>query len=384
MRRRSVQVRLDGLLVVEVDGKKGFIDLSGRIVIAPTFDFAWQFSEGRASAWLNGRAGFIDTTGTFVIPPKFEYARAFHEGLAEVELDRKWGFVGTDGSFAVQPQFEDVRWFSEGLAMVRVHDLWGYIDKSGSMVISPQYRQATPFKHGRAWVQSEKEWIAVGPDGRLVDTDELIPRERDGKWGFVSVRGDVKIGFRFENALSFSEGRAPVRIGGHWGFIDTVGRVVVAPKYDDPWIGRLQSRQLIGPFIEGLAPAYKDARLRYIDASGHRDPAHHEYPTSRTASPRCAGLARAVTSIGRTRIWMSVMSSITEGSDARVCRTAIPVVALRYSTRQRGTPGERRSDSACLRPTFPISRGASYDRPTTGVLKRDRHRLPFCASFRCG
>jgi hypothetical protein len=106
----------DGLLIVTIDGKHGFIDLTGRIVIPPTFDFAWQFSEGRASAWQNGRAGFIDRTGRFVISPRFEYAKAFHEGLAEVQLGGLWGFVKTDGQLAIQPQFEQTRWFSQGRA----------------------------------------------------------------------------------------------------------------------------------------------------------------------------------------------------------------------------------------------------------------------------
>src|SRR5918995_5572892 len=69
--------REDGLLAIHVDGKHGFIDRSGRIVIPPTFEFAWQFSEGLASAWRNGRAGYIDRTGKFVVPPLFEYAKAF-------------------------------------------------------------------------------------------------------------------------------------------------------------------------------------------------------------------------------------------------------------------------------------------------------------------
>ena len=89
-----------------------------RLVIPFTFDFAWQFSEGRASAWQNGRAGFIDRNGKFVISPRFEYAKAFHEGLAEVQLGGLWGFVSTDGRMAIQPQFEETRWFSEGRAPV--------------------------------------------------------------------------------------------------------------------------------------------------------------------------------------------------------------------------------------------------------------------------
>ena len=93
----------DGLLLVTVDGKHGFVDIAGRIAIPPTFEFAWQFSEGRASAWQNGRAGFIDRTGKFVIAPGFEYAKAFHEGLAEVQVGGLWGFVRTDGRFAILP-----------------------------------------------------------------------------------------------------------------------------------------------------------------------------------------------------------------------------------------------------------------------------------------
>jgi hypothetical protein len=76
----------DGLLAITVNGKQGFIDLNGRIVIPPTFDNVWQFSEGLASAWQNGLVGFIDRSGKFVIPPRYQYGKAFHDGLAEVQL----------------------------------------------------------------------------------------------------------------------------------------------------------------------------------------------------------------------------------------------------------------------------------------------------------
>src|ERR1700761_2885479 len=58
-------------LGVEVNGKWGFINTSGRLVIPADFDFAWGFSEGLASAWKDGKAGYIDESGKFVIPPQF-------------------------------------------------------------------------------------------------------------------------------------------------------------------------------------------------------------------------------------------------------------------------------------------------------------------------
>jgi hypothetical protein len=263
----------DGLLGVTVDGKHGFIDLTGRFVIPPTFDFAWQFSEGRASAWQNGRAGFIDRNGKFVISPRFEYAKAFHEGLAEVQLGGLWGFVSTDDRMAIQPQFEETRWFSEGRAPVRVHGRWGYVDKAGVLVIPAKYRQASPFENGRAFVELDQEWFAIDRNGEPTSRDpsDLIPQERMGKWGFVTPDGKVAVDFRFDGLQPFSEGLAAVQVGRHWGFIDRSGRLVIPAEFEDGWAtlpGGARGGPPIGSFREGLAAVYKDGSWRFIDAKG--------------------------------------------------------------------------------------------------------------------
>ena len=260
----------DGLLSVTVDGKQGFIDVTGRMVIPPTFDFAWQFSEGRASAWQNGRAGFIDRSGRFVIPPRFEYAKAFHEGLAEVQLGGLWGFVSTDGQLSIQPQFEETRWFSGGRAPVRVDGLWGYVDKDGMLVIPAQYRQASLFEDGRAFVQLEKEWFAINRNGERTSRDpaDLIPEQRMGKWGFVTPGGEVAVDFRYDAVQSFSEGLAAVQVGERWGFIDRRGRLVIPVEFEDGWAtppGGARGGPPIGSFKEGLAAVYKDGSWRFID-----------------------------------------------------------------------------------------------------------------------
>ncbi|MGI7994039.1 WG repeat-containing protein, partial [Campylobacter coli] len=57
---------------VELNGKYGFIDRSGKFAIEPKFDSGEYFSEGLAGVKLNGRWGFIDRSGKFVIKPKFD------------------------------------------------------------------------------------------------------------------------------------------------------------------------------------------------------------------------------------------------------------------------------------------------------------------------
>jgi hypothetical protein len=263
----------DGLLGVTVDGKHGFIDLTGRIVIAPTFDFAWQFSEGLASAWQNGLAGFIDRTGRFVISPRFEYARAFHEGLSEVQQGGLWGFVKTDGQFAIQPQFEETRSFSEGRAPVRVDGQWGYVDKAGTLVVPARYRQASLFENGRALVELEEKWLAIDQYGKPTsrDPNDLIPEQRMGKWGFVTLDGKVAVDFKFDGFQPFSEGLAAVQVGERWGFIDRRGRLVIPAEFEAGWAtppGGAPGGPPVGAFREGLAAVYKDGSWRFIDKNG--------------------------------------------------------------------------------------------------------------------
>lgn len=263
----------DGLLAVGVDGKYGFIDLTGRIVIPPTFEFVGGFSEGHAPVYQNGRFGFIDRSGRFVISPRFEKAKAFHEGLAEVQMAGLWGFVKTDGEFAIQPQFEQTLWFSDGRAPVRVGGLWGYVDKTGTLVIPAQYLSATLFEKGRAFVRLDKESMAIDRNGESTsrDPDELIPEQRMGKWGFVTPDGTVAVDFRFDGVQGFSEGLSGVQVGERWGFIDRRGRLVIPADFEDGHAvppGAPRAGPPVGSFREGLAAVYRDGSWRFIDAKG--------------------------------------------------------------------------------------------------------------------
>ena len=55
------------------------------------------FSEGLALIRLNGKYGFIDKSGTEVIPCKYDEAYSFYKGRAEVKLNGKQGYVNKSG-----------------------------------------------------------------------------------------------------------------------------------------------------------------------------------------------------------------------------------------------------------------------------------------------
>ncbi len=83
---------------------------------------------GLFSILQNGKVGFIDGTGRIIIPPRFEDVDDFSEGLARITITTdprsypftKHGYIDTTGEIVIKPQFDEAYNFSEGLALIKV------------------------------------------------------------------------------------------------------------------------------------------------------------------------------------------------------------------------------------------------------------------------
>lgn len=81
-----------------IDGKYGYVDAGGRVIIAPRFDGADTFSEGLALVLDRGRFGYIDVRGAFAIPAVFRHALPFRDGFAAVRSRDGWMYLDRDGN----------------------------------------------------------------------------------------------------------------------------------------------------------------------------------------------------------------------------------------------------------------------------------------------
>ena len=68
------------LLPIKINGKTGYVNLQGEVVIKPRFNFGGKFVHGLAPARIDGLFGYIDRTGKYVIPPIYDYAEDFSDG----------------------------------------------------------------------------------------------------------------------------------------------------------------------------------------------------------------------------------------------------------------------------------------------------------------
>ena len=156
------------------NGKTGFRDLDGKIVIKAIYESAEMFSEGYSAVEVDGKWGLIDETGKYVIEPKFEYLGSVHNGLASYRANDKYGYVDTKGQEKIKPQFDWVDEFAEGLCVVRNDNgklgsgKNGYIDTTGKLVIDFKFKYAGKFENGKAKVQIDKDFVFIDKAGNII------------------------------------------------------------------------------------------------------------------------------------------------------------------------------------------------------------------------
>lgn len=193
--------KLEGkLFPVQHGGQWGYVNVLGKPVIPPQFDWAGEFAEGRAVVRFANRAGYIDDTGRVAIAARFLAAKRFSEGLAAVAPERTFGYIDRTGAVVIPFQFDHAHSFSEGLARVRRGDREGFIDRAGKIVIALRFERAADFGGG------------------------LAPVRIGEKWGFIDTTGTLVLEPQFDGFQPLQQGRWNVVRGDRWGVVDRSGR----------------------------------------------------------------------------------------------------------------------------------------------------------------
>lgn len=330
---------MTNLFPIVVSGKYGFVDIDGNVVIDPIYTWADTFRDGMAPVGLDDKYGFVDSTGQTRVAIAYDMVSAFFsEGFAGVREKELWGFVSDQGCGLGNAEYTAVRHFTEGKAAVERGGVWGYIDRCGQNVARHTFAEADFFSCGLARVVREGQVLFLDEDGtaralgsykdvgqRFME-DRVQVQDSRGLWGFVDKAGNCvvpcqyaglssfhesyavfyekrKAGFllrngdlafggsRFDEALDFSDGCAPVRDRGGWylmqasgdrigpiacdrlwtfqngfgrfdamtktGFLDVNGKVAIPAQYDN-----------VDDFEYGLARVEFDDKFGYVNTHG--------------------------------------------------------------------------------------------------------------------
>lgn len=125
------------LFSVIQNGRLGFVNTSGHIVIKPRFRQVGNFSFGVAPAREVGRYGYINSSGEWTISPIYDYATDFSEGLAAVFRNGLAEIINVHGTVVHRGAYKDVKPFSHGLSIVTSELGRGLVTAQGKLIVEP-------------------------------------------------------------------------------------------------------------------------------------------------------------------------------------------------------------------------------------------------------
>ena len=97
------------------------------------YDLAFDFIDGIARARQNNKWGFIDESGKALIAFQYDDAQDFHQGLAPVKQSGHYGFIDKSGKTKIDFQYEVANAFN-GEAFVTKGGKSYYINRRGKFV----------------------------------------------------------------------------------------------------------------------------------------------------------------------------------------------------------------------------------------------------------
>lgn len=197
-------IRSDNRILVEKDGKFGYLDRELNVKMECIWEDATNFSDKTAAVKSGGRWALINTKGEFLTDYIYtDVKRDAHNfcsqsGLIWVNDGKGYRLADTELEAVCEDVYEDVRCFYEDYAAVLKNGRWGFIDRSGQMVIAPAFEDADSFTLGYAPVRSGGFWGYIGDDGKLLidcafdgagrfNGEGSAPVKREGSWELIKL-----------------------------------------------------------------------------------------------------------------------------------------------------------------------------------------------------
>ncbi|MGH2552484.1 MAG: WG repeat-containing protein, partial [Chitinophagaceae bacterium] len=195
----------EGLAIVSLNSKYGFIDISGKEIAPLKYEDVRKDPGEPVRVKLNNKWGFVDKTGKELTLLKYNnIGYVSWHGLYDFTVDKKHGYLDKTGK-EITPLYEAVDGFAEGLGKVQSGYKIGFIDSTGKEIIPPAYGDAHSFSDGLCAVQGSNV----------------------NKWGYIDKTGKEVIPLQFDYAFSFTkDGKAKVRLKDKTFFIDKTGKEV--------------------------------------------------------------------------------------------------------------------------------------------------------------
>lgn len=242
-------------LMPAFDGEKwGYINSRGKFVLPAVYDSALPFN--------NGGYGVVSMDGTYytILTTGEKYGLdethvtdvyGINNAYIIARSNGKYGFYTADFICALPAfQYDEVTMGSCGVFAARNGDKWAVISDSGEAVTDYIYEDVAvnslnqAYAGNMAMVKTGGLWYLIDVEGNKVcetgfadakapeSSNYIAVADGNGRWGFIDRSGQLVIEYQYNDAWSFSNHLAAVRVVDTWGYISERNELVIAEPLD--------------------------------------------------------------------------------------------------------------------------------------------------------
>lgn len=206
--------------------------------------------------------GVVDENGDYIVKPKYkeiDFNFGYKTGLSYViNPSDKYGFINPAGKEVIPCKYDRIETFENGVIIVKTkigdYDyLSGIIDSTGKELIPMKYGHFEYYPLDKVIVFGETNTSNVGLmdlSGKVIIEPQYefwSKRISKGIWpvgknnicGVVDLKNQTIVPFEYYMIENYSDelGLAVVKkeANGKFGFINRIGKLVIAYEYDDAW-----------------------------------------------------------------------------------------------------------------------------------------------------
>ncbi len=201
-RQYDTYSRSEDVYIVSKGDKRGVVSLAGKPITRLVYDTILPFREGMAIVGMLQRGRF-KTRG-------------------------KYGYLNKQGTLVVPMEHIGLDSYSEGVAIITGGwCYYHYIDKKGNILFSLYANPASPFRGGMSAID-------LMPASPGVPIKDKLYENEPWKRNFIDRRGRLLIPARYDSIGEYVHyGVRTIKRHGKYGFLDTTGREVLPPAFDD-------------------------------------------------------------------------------------------------------------------------------------------------------
>ena len=267
---------INDLFQIGKNGKYGVYDLYGNKVLPIQYD-SLAFSGTIINATKDGKELVFDADGN--IKKDYEYTSFMptksNNYYITTNSEKKYGVVDNSGGTLIDNKYSYIEYIFDKYFIYTENGKTGIIDYTGRKILENKYDvvqningtnivQATNtstglsqlynknmekiiesknmhiyLKEGYIQVLSNEVMKYVDYDGNIkksqdIFTDNTIfASQKDGKWGYIDISGNVVIDYIYDMALDINEyGFGAIKKDGKWGVIDNKKQIILEPTYE--------------------------------------------------------------------------------------------------------------------------------------------------------